>query len=62
MSTALLEFLKNEQQRPQAIFLRQPFNGQWKEWTWQEAGIECRKIAAALHSLQLPAGSHIALL
>jgi long-chain acyl-CoA synthetase len=61
-STVLLEFLKNEQERPEVVFLRQPFNGQWKEWTWKETGIECRKIAAALHALQLPAGSHVAIL
>lgn len=61
-STVLLEFLKNEQERPEAVFLRQPFNSQWKEWTWKEAGTECRKMAAALHAIQLVAGSHVAIL
>src|SRR5574339_96064 len=61
-SNVLLEFLKHEQERPQTVFLRQPFNGVWKEWTWQQAGDECRRMAAALHALNLPAGSHIAIL
>ncbi|HTH32090.1 MAG TPA: AMP-binding protein [Lacibacter sp.] len=61
-STVLLEFLKHEQERPDAIFLRQPFNGQSKEWTWKEAGSESRKMAAALHAMNLSAGSHVAIL
>nr|WP_294906227.1 AMP-binding protein [uncultured Lacibacter sp.] len=61
-SNVLLEFLKHEQEHPQTVFLRQPFNGVWKEWTRQQAGDECRRMAAALHALNLPAGSHVAIL
>lgn len=61
-STPLQQFLKNEQEYPNHIFLRQPFLGQWTTWTWQQAADECRRIATALHSLQLPKGSHIAIL
>ncbi len=61
-STPLHQFLKHEKEFANRIFLRQPFNGVWKEWTWQQAGDECRRIATALHALNLPKGSHIAIL
>ena len=61
-SSPLQKFLENVEQYPNEIYLRQPFNGQWTTWTWQQAGEETRRIAAALHALQLPQGSHIAIL
>jgi len=61
-SSPLLQFLKWENETPDGIFLRQPFNGQWKTWTWSEAGIECRKMANVFHTAGLFAGSHIAIL
>lgn len=61
-STPLSRFLQWEQQCPDEVFLRQPFQGAWKEWTWKQAGDECRRMASALQQLQLPEGSHIAIL
>ena len=61
-STPLQQFLKNEQEYSNDIFLRQPFNGEWTTWTWKQAADESRRIATALHSLQLPKGSHVAIL
>jgi long-chain acyl-CoA synthetase len=61
-STPLQQFLLNVENHPNDIFLRQPFRGEWTTWTWQQAADESRRIAAALHSLQLPKGSHIAIL
>lgn len=61
-SSPLHQFLKHEQQFASEVFLRQPFNGIWKEWTWKQAGAESRRMATALHALQLPKGSHIAIL
>jgi long-chain acyl-CoA synthetase len=61
-SSPLHQFLKWEKEFPDDIFLRQPFNGQWKTWTWASAGMECRKMAQALQSLALPPGSHVAIL
>ncbi len=58
----LHQFIKWEKEFPDDIFLRQPFNGQWKTWTWASAGMECRKMAQALQSLALPPGSHVAIL
>lgn len=62
VSTPLQQFLLNVENHPNDIFLRQPFRGEWTTWTWQQAADESRRIAAALHSLQLPKGSHIAIL
>jgi long-chain acyl-CoA synthetase len=61
-STPLQQFLKWEKETPNSIMLRQPFSGEWRNWTYQQAGEETRKIAAGLKSLNLPARSNIALL
>ena len=47
-STPLLQFLKWEKEVPNDLFLRQPFQGEWRNWTFQQAGEEARKIAAGL--------------
>ncbi|MBY0476076.1 MAG: AMP-binding protein [Chitinophagaceae bacterium] len=61
-SAPLYQFLRNEAEFANDIFLRQPFNGVYKTWTWKEAGDECRRMAAALITLNLPERSHIAIL
>ncbi|WKZ59685.1 MAG: AMP-binding protein [Cyclobacteriaceae bacterium] len=61
-SSPLNQFLKWEKEIPQQLFLRQPFNGQWKTWTYQQAGDEIRRIANGIQSLGLPQGSKVALL
>ncbi|MEM6801937.1 MAG: AMP-binding protein, partial [Bacteroidota bacterium] len=43
------------------VFLRQPFGDSWKEMTWGEAGQEARRMAAALQSMGLKAGDHVAI-
>lgn len=58
-SSPLQKFLQWENEIPNAIFLRQPINGLWKTWSWQSAGLECRKMANALHAMGVPAGSHV---
>lgn len=61
-SSPLNQFLKWEKEIPQQLFLRQPFNGQWKTWTYQQAGDEIRRIANGIQSLGFPRGSKVALL
>lgn len=61
-STPLLQFLKWEKEIPTQLFLRQPFNGQWKTWTYQQAGEEIRRVATGLKSLGFPQGSNVALI
>jgi len=58
-----LEMLyKWEQEKPNEIYLSQPINGTWHNWTWKEFGIEVRKMANYLKSLDLPKDSKVALL
>ena len=58
----LERFLHWEKENPNDLFLRQPFAGQWKTWTFQQAGEEARKIAAGIRNLNFPEKSNIALL
>ncbi len=61
-SSPLAQFLKWENEIPQTVFLRQPFNGQWKTWTYQQAGEEIRRIASGIKAQNFPEGSKIAIL
>ncbi|HEU5292992.1 MAG TPA: AMP-binding protein, partial [Cyclobacteriaceae bacterium] len=61
-SSPIEQFLTWEKEIPQQLFLRQPINGQWKTWTYQQAGDEIRRITSGIHSLNLPKNSNIALL
>lgn len=61
-SSPLAQFLKWEKEIPDQLFLRQPFNGQWKTRTYQQAGDEIRRIAQGIQSLNFPAKSNIAIL
>ena len=61
-STPLLQFLNWEKEMPNDLFLRQPFDGEWRNWTFQQAGEEIRKISAGLKRLNLPSRSNVALL
>lgn len=56
------QFIHWERTIPNSIFLRQPFSGQWKPWTYREAGNEIRRVASALVSYNLPPKSNIAIL
>ena len=51
-----------EKETPHKIYLKQPVNGLWHTWTWQQAGQEVRRLATAIQALALPRNSHIALL
>lgn len=55
-------FLKWEREKPDLVFLRQPVNGQWKTWTFKQAGDEIRRIVSGLSTLNLPPQSTIAIL
>ncbi|MDC3306249.1 AMP-binding protein [Flavobacteriales bacterium] len=58
-----LEMLyKWEQEKPNEIYLSQPIDGVWHNWTWEEVGKEVRKMAAYLKSLDFPENTKIGLL
>lgn len=62
-STLLHCFLKWEREKPQAIYLTQPYpDGQVRDYSWAEVGQQARRMAAYLQDLQLPPASKIALL
>lgn len=54
-------FYQWEKEKPDAIFLRQPYGAEWKEISFREAGQEARSMASALASLGYEPGDHIAI-
>ena len=55
-------FLYWEKQTPKNIFLKQPIQDKIITYSFQEVGIEARKIASTLKSFGLKKGDHVALL
>lgn len=51
-----------EEQSPDAIYLRQPVMGKWREYSWAETGDHVRRMANALKTLGLERGDKIAIL
>jgi len=60
--TILDKFYQYEKELATKDFLVEPVNGTYERITWQEAGIQIRKMAAALQSMGFEAGSKIAIL
>jgi len=59
----LRRFLDHERARGDDIWLTQPLmDGSVKDFSWGEVGDQCRRFATYLLSLDLPPGSHIALI
>ncbi|HEY0743658.1 MAG TPA: AMP-binding protein, partial [Chryseosolibacter sp.] len=61
-SNPLEVFLYWERNIPDQIFLSQPINGVYRNWTYRQAGQECRRMATALLKYNLPPQSHISIL
>ena len=53
---------KWEEEKGNAVFLSQPINSIWHDWTWEEVMLEVRKMAAYIKSLNLEEKSKIAIL
>jgi len=53
---------KWEEEKGNAVFLSQPINSIWHDWTWEEVMLEVRKMAAYIKSLNLEKKSKIAIL
>ncbi len=51
-----------ESETPNKVYLRQPINGVYKEWTWKETAAEVRKMGAVLKGLNLPPQTKIGIL
>lgn len=50
-----------EQETPNRVYLRQPINDVWHEYTWAQVADQSRRIANALIAMDLPKGSCIAI-
>lgn len=62
-ATLLQRFQHWEREQPDSVYLTQPFpDGTVVDYTWKQVGDQARRMAAHLHSLQLPPQSRIALL
>ena len=48
--------------QPDAVWLRQPINGQWHELTWRQVDDKARRLASALLALGCAPGDRVALL
>jgi len=57
--TPLEMFYRWEQETPDKVYLRQPKNLEWSEYTWREVADKVRRIAAFLQAQDYPAGSRI---
>jgi len=53
---------KWEEEKGNEVFLSQPINSIWHDWTWEEVMLEVRKMAAYIKSLNLEEKSKIAIL
>ncbi len=58
-ATILDKFYHWEATQAQKVFLRQPQGDSWIDYSWAEAGNQARRIAAALHAMNLPPKSNI---
>jgi long-chain acyl-CoA synthetase len=55
-------FCRFEQEKPNKLFLSEPVNGVYQQFSWQEAGAEIRKMAAVIQGMGFQKGDKIAIL
>ena len=60
--TIIDQFCKFETEQPNALFLAEPVQGVYRNFTWAEAGKEIRSIAAYLQNAGLNKGDKVAIL
>ncbi len=60
--TLIDKFCEFERSRASQLFLAEPVNGVYREFTWQQAGKEIRSMAAALQGMGLGKNDKVALL
>lgn len=63
MDSSLFQLLlKNEREKADQVYLRQPRDGVWIEYTWAEVMNRARKVAAFLHHLGLKKGDRVSII
>jgi long-chain acyl-CoA synthetase len=60
--TIVDQFIKFETEKPNQLFLSEPVNGIYREFTWKQAGKEIRSIANYLQNCGLSKGDKVAIL
>lgn len=61
--TSFFQFLlKNEREAANRVYLKQPRDGVWHEFTWAQTMLQARKVAGFLHHLGLKRGSHVSII
>lgn len=55
-------FYLREQYHPDKIYLRQAHGKHWQEFTWEEVGIQARKMLTQLRDLGLENGDHVGII
>ncbi|MCX6202464.1 MAG: AMP-binding protein, partial [Bacteroidetes bacterium] len=60
--TLIDKFCAFEASQPDQLFLSEPVNGTYKNFTWAEAGQQVRKMAAALNAMGLGKDDKVAIL
>src|SRR5213075_1521874 len=60
-NTAIEALIAQAKLQPDAVYLHQPVNRQYREWTWAQTLDEVRRMAAALQSRGFAPGSRIAI-
>jgi long-chain acyl-CoA synthetase len=56
------QLYENEKQYADMVYLRQPINGVWHEYTWKEVMLQARKITAFLKTMGLKKGDTVGIL
>ncbi|MEH6344275.1 MAG: AMP-binding protein [Bermanella sp.] len=51
-----------EKKSPKKIYLRQPRNRVWQEYSWQQVADEARRMAAAMQALKVKKGDRVAII
>jgi long-chain acyl-CoA synthetase len=51
-----------ESEKPDAVYLRQPVDQIWHNYSWRDVGIQARRMAAALQAIGLNAGERVSIL
>lgn len=62
MTTYIELFYRWEKEKATEVYLRQPLDGAWTDYTWQQVGNQARRMAAALRDMDLPPQSNIAMI
>lgn len=60
--TPLDMFYHWEKVKPESVYLRQPVDRQWHEFSWAQVGDQARRIAAALQSMGVNASDRVGIL